>query len=180
MSADGTVYIPVAILPVKRSKWRTRPDGTRETPACYLPLKARVAYRDPAGMNTGIFSAFSQWFVTATEVVRALHGKIILILDEYGAHKSFKALRLMRVNNIIVIALPVHTSHRTQVLDHSIFSPFKTYLRNALKECVLTTAGAGRKNVYTLCELVYDAYKRALSYNNIVSGFLACGLWCPK
>lgn len=55
--------------------------------------------------------------------------------------------------------------------------PFKTYLRNALNDKVRTTAGATRNDIYALCDLVYDAYKRALTYVNIVSGFLACGLW---
>lgn len=86
----------------------------------------------------------------------------------------------MKDNNIIAIALPAHTSHRTQVLNYFIFSLFKTYLRNAFNERLMTTAGAGRNNVSTVCELVHDAYKRALKYNNIVSDFLACRLWCPK
>ena len=180
VSADGRIYDPVAILPGKRSKWRMRPDGNRETPACFLPENARVAYRDPAGMDTQIFNAFADWFVSATVELRSRHRNIVLTLDGYGAHKSFQALELLKRNNIFVIALPAHTSHRTQVLDYSIFSPFKTYLRNALNERVLTTSGSVRNDIYTLCELVHDAYKRAWTYNNIVSGFLACGLWCPR
>ena len=80
----------------------------------------------------------------------------------------------------MVIAFPSRNSHRTPVLDYSIFSLFKIYLRSALNDRVLTTAGSIRNNIYTLCEIVHDAYKRALSYSNIVSGFLGCRIWCPK
>ena len=78
----------------------------------------------------------------------------------------------------MVVAFPAHTSHRTQGLDYSIFSPFNTYLRNALNDRVLTTAGAIRNDISTLCDLVHDAYKRALAYSNIVSGFsrVGCGV----
>ena len=131
-------------------------------------------------MDTRIFNAFAEWFVSATEELRSRHRNIVLTFDGYGAHKSFKALHLLKKNNIVVIALPAHTSHRTQVLDYSIFSRFKTYLRNALNDRVLATAGSMRNGIYTLCELVHDAFKRALIYSNIVSGFLACGLWCPR
>ena len=54
VSADGTVWTPVAILPGKRAKYRIREDGSRETPACYLPENVKVAYRDPAGMDAAI------------------------------------------------------------------------------------------------------------------------------
>ena len=83
-------------------------------------------------MDTEIFNAFAEWFVSATAEVRSRHRNIVLTLDGYGAHKSVKALQFLKKNNIVVTALPAHTIYRTQVLDYSIFSPFKTYLRNAL------------------------------------------------
>ena len=142
VSADGRIYDPVEILPGKRSKWRLQPDGTRETPVCFLPETERVSYRDPAGMDTQIFNAFAEWFVLATAELQPRHRNILLTRDGYGAHKSFKALQLSKKKNIVVIALLAHTRHRTQVLDYSIFSPFKTYLRNALNDRVLKTAGS--------------------------------------
>ena len=75
----------------------------------------------------------------------------------YIVHNSFKALQILRHNNIVVIALPTQTGHRTPVLDFCIFSPFKTYRRNALNERLLTSAGAGRNDVHTLCEFVHNA-----------------------
>ena len=55
VSADGCAWDPVAIAPRKRAKYRIRPDGIPETPACYLPENARIIYRDPAGMGSDGF-----------------------------------------------------------------------------------------------------------------------------
>ena len=37
VSADGTLWTPIAILPGKRAKYKIRANGLRETPASYLP-----------------------------------------------------------------------------------------------------------------------------------------------
>ena len=60
VSAGGQTGDPVAIAPGKRAKYRIRPDGTRETPACYLPENAHIIYRDPAGMDSDGFSQFCE------------------------------------------------------------------------------------------------------------------------
>ena len=134
VSADGRSWTPVAILQGKRAKYRVRADGTRETPTCYLPENALVAYREPAEMDSHIFLRFCENFVSETKVLRQRHKNLILTMDGYGAHTSYKALSLLRENKIHVVALPAHTSHRTQTLDYSVFSPFKTYLRNAMND----------------------------------------------
>ena len=74
-------------------------------------------------------------------------------------------------------ALPAHSSHWTQVLDFSIFSPFKTKLRNALNAGILASTGLVRNDIYTLCELIHNAYKDCVTYSNIFNCFKACGVW---
>ena len=54
-SADGTLWTTVAILPGKSAKYRVRADGSRETPASYLPEIDKLAYRKPGGMDSAIF-----------------------------------------------------------------------------------------------------------------------------
>lgn len=131
-------------------------------------------------MDTQIFNAFSEWFLSATEELRSRQRNKVLNLDGFEAYKSFKAPQLLKKNNIVVVAFLAHTIHRTKVLDNSLFSPFRTYLRQALNDRVLTTAGGIRNDIYTLCDPVHDAYKRAVTYSNIVSGFLGCGLCRPR
>ena len=91
---------------------------------------------------------------------------------------SVTATQYLRANNIHIIALPAHTSHRTETLDNSIFLRFKTYLSDVLNDCSLVTAAEVRNEIYTLCELLHATYKKAVTYNNIVNGFKGCGVWC--
>ncbi|CDF33433.1 unnamed protein product [Chondrus crispus] len=179
VSADGRVWCPVAILPGKRSKYRIRADGKKETPSCYLPSNAYTSYRDPAGVDGAIFYDWAQKFVTETTHLRQKHKNIVLTFDGYGAHVSLRALKVLKENNIVVVGLPAHTSHRTQVLDYSVFSSFKTFFRSTLNRRAIGATNECRNDIYTLCEMLHEAYKRSVTYNNIVSGFKACGIWCP-
>ena len=157
VSADGAVWTPVAILPGKRAKYRIHEDGSQETPASYLLENVKVAYRDPASMESAIFFEFCQNFVLKTASLRRRHKSLVFTMDGYGAHTTYKALQYLHDNNIHVIALHAHTSHRTQTLDYSVFSPFKTYLRNAMNERSLGSAAEVRNDIYTLCELLHAA-----------------------
>ena len=35
-----------------------------------------------------------------------------------------------------------------------------------------------RNAIYTLCELLHAAYRKSVTYTNIVNGFEGCGVWC--
>ena len=73
--------------------------------------------------------------------------------------------------------LLIRATGHTQVLDFSIFSLFRTKLRNALNERILAPTGSLRNDIYTLCELIHNAYKESVTYSNIINGFRACGVW---
>ena len=88
VSADGTVWTPVAILRGKRAKYNIREDGSHETPASYLPENVKVAYRDPAGMDSAIFFEFCQNFVSGTASLRRKYKNLVLTMDGYGAHTT--------------------------------------------------------------------------------------------
>ncbi|PXF46856.1 Pogo transposable element with KRAB domain [Gracilariopsis chorda] len=180
VSGDGRAWSPLVVLQGARAKYRLRADGTRETPSCYLPANAITCYRDPAGVDTAVFFEWVEHFVQETTEIRRKHRHIVLTFDGYGAHCSYKALKLLDDYGIIALCLPAHTSHRTQVLDYSVFSPFNNYFRNYLNERTLCAQDDSRNDVYTICDLLTKAYIRAVTYNNIVKGFEACGLWDPN
>lgn len=123
VSADVTLWTSIAILPGKRAKYKIRADGTRETPASYLPANAKIAYREQAGMDTAIFLAFCKNFVLETAPLCARYKHVVLKMNRYGAQTTHKALKVLRESNIQVIAIPAHSSHRTQILDYSVFPP---------------------------------------------------------
>jgi len=86
VSADGSAWTPIAILPGKRSKWRKLPDGSIETPAHFLPHNSKLGYRDPAGKNSELFQSWAAHFVDETTVLGQKYRYIVLKMDGYGAH----------------------------------------------------------------------------------------------
>ncbi|XP_072387018.1 uncharacterized protein [Diabrotica undecimpunctata] len=48
---------------------------------------------------------------------------------------------LAKENNIVLLTLPPHTSHRTQPLDRTVFGPFKTYYNTIANEWMMTHPG---------------------------------------
>lgn len=60
-----------------------------------------------------------------TEELCKRHKYILITMDGFSGHFSAKTLMLFKEHEIIVLELPAHTSHRLQVLEYSVFSPFK-------------------------------------------------------
>ena len=114
-----------------------------------------------------------------TKKLREKHTNILLTLDGFGAHCTFATLQLLRSHGIITIGLPAHTSHRLQVLDYTVFSPFKTEFRNGMNRRALIQTEHTRNDVYLVCEMLKVAYYKYVTFRNIVAGFKSCGLWDP-
>lgn len=83
---------------------------------------------------------------------------ILLILDNHASHVSLEAISFCRSN---YITFPLHTNHRLQPLDESFFGPLKTF-------CVISEATIGK--------LFSEAYIKAATLRNAISGFKSCGI----
>lgn len=70
---------------------------------------------------------------------------ILLILDNHEAHISLGALDIAKTNGIIMLTIPPHMSHRLQLLDKSVLSPFKTYYNRALDSWTRSNPGKAAK-----------------------------------
>lgn len=100
---------------------------------------------------------------------------MVLTMDGYGAHTTYKALKYLRDNNTHVIAL---LARRKPQDSNGVLFGHLTYLWNALNERSLVNAAEERKLKFTLCELSHAAYRRSVTYRNILNGFRGCSLWC--
>jgi hypothetical protein len=59
-------------------------------------------------------------------------GKVLLILDNYGSHTSYEAIRFCKDHDIELIELPLHSTHVLQPLDRTFFKSLKAqYHKNA-------------------------------------------------
>lgn len=88
MSADGHAWSSLAVLSVKKSKFKKRQDRTIETPFTFLQSTAHCPYREKAGVDTDFCSAWAQNVVEETTLFRKRYRRILLAIDGYGAHCS--------------------------------------------------------------------------------------------
>lgn len=65
-----------------------------------------------------------------------------MLLDGHTTHsKNLDALELARVNGVILLQLPGHTTHRLQPLDVGIFGPMQIYYDQALDQWMSNNVG---------------------------------------
>ena len=102
--------------------------------------------------------------------------KVLLILDGYRSHMSLAALETLDFNNVIVYALPAHTSGKTQPLDVTIFSPFKSVLNEAINLAIAKDE-QNTWDTFAFCSMLRYAYKKSFSNGNIISAFRRSGIW---
>jgi hypothetical protein len=99
----------------------------------------------------------------------------ILVVDGHGSHISVEFLYLCKINRIQLIFLPPHTSHITQPLDLTCFSPIKTRYREKIAELAVFDDASKVKK-----ERFITAYRHArdesLTERVIRSGFRKAGL----
>lgn len=129
-------------------------------------------------MDGTIFLEWAKIFVNETIELRSKYAHLVLFFDRYCIHVLCKTLMLLHENGIVVNDLPGHTSYCTQVLDHSVFSPFKNHFQNLFNKRAAHVQSGARIDVYRIWEMLTMCFRRSLTYDNIMRGSKACGVWC--
>ncbi|XP_055622564.1 uncharacterized protein LOC129766123 [Toxorhynchites rutilus septentrionalis] len=73
--------------------------------------------------------------------IRSSTEKTLLIMDNHESHMTISGLDFYKENNIEVLTLPPHTSHRMQPLDRGVFGPLKTYFDHSCKAWTFNHSG---------------------------------------
>ena len=102
----------------------------------------------PNGWMTAFL--FSAWISHFTTVVQERYGlsqenRHLLILDRHGSHVTLEVVQKAKAEDLDIITLPSHTSHRLQPLDVSIFKSFKTTFRSYRDRWTIANKGRGAK-----------------------------------
>lgn len=163
MNAIGTHLPPMFIFPRQTMSSALVKDG----PA------GSIYHCSPNGWS--YFELFLVWlrhFQNFTQC--SLENPVLLILDNHVSHVSLESYNFCRDNGIVMVALPPHTSHRTQPLDVSFFGPFKCEYRKHATKFIKETLG--RINECDIPSLVNKAYCTVGSVDKGVSGFRATGI----
>lgn len=113
-------------------------------------------------------------FVEETENLRKNGQRLLLLLDGRGGHIQHKTLKLFKDNHVVVIALPVHTSHTTQPLDTSVFSSYKSQLQHELYKAARQKQ---KLNAFDVLQCISNASSSSYTATNIRSGSHKTGVW---
>lgn len=165
MSASGTFVPPVFIFPRKRMCHQLQRNG---------PPGAVYQCTKNGWSNEDIFLVWLQHFVSYTKPSTA--EPVLLILDNHGSHINLPAYDFCKKNNIIMLSLPPHTSHRMQPLDVTFFGPLKQAFK---RECDLFMKSNSLIKItpYDLAELFNKAYSIVATIQKGVSGFSSTGIY---
>ena len=99
----------------------------------------------------------------------------LLIVDGHGSHVRSTFIGLCIENDIDLMILPAHTSHKTQPLDFGIFGPLKRAMTRETDRVATYSKGTIHKAIYT--SLLIAARSQAMTADNIKSGWRGTGLW---
>lgn len=107
----------------------------------------------------------------------SLDNPILLILDNHESHISLAAYNICKKNNIHVLTLPPHTSHRMQPLDLTFHGPLKTAYNKECESYMTNNPGA-KITTFDVVGLYTKAFNRTTTLEKAISGFKAAGI-CP-
>ena len=148
-----------------------------DTIAHHLPRRAVVAMRaEGGGVDSNNFCEWTSSFVDYVSDLTANDRKLLLIYDGYRSHMSLSVLQLFAENNIVIYALPAHTSGKTQPLDVVAFSVFKRKLNDIIFETADRFLGAP-VTVFEFTDLLTAAYTATFTRKTIRSSFVRSGVW---
>ena len=119
---------------------------------------------------------FVEWFKHLLKHAKpTADDPILLILDGHSTHtKSLTLIDLARANNVSIICLHPHTTHRLQPLDVSFMKPLKTYLNQAI------TKWLRHRRVVTkfqLAAMFGEACAKAATMTSSTNGFRRTGIY---
>lgn len=102
---------------------------------------------------------------------------VLLILDGHSSHtKNIEMIEKAARNNVRILSIPPHTSHKLQPLDVSVMGPLKTKYGQAVDHFLRRNPGK-TVTVYDVAALVNEAFLDAATMQNAVSGFRATGIF---
>jgi len=120
---------------------------------------------------------FADWFdhFIATVQPKSRPAPVLLLLDGHSSHKNLAVVKKARNNNVEIIIFPSHCTHMLQPCDVSVFKSLKWHYDDRAANWLLNHPGRAI-NEETMVQLFADAYGKAASVANAVSGFAKSGI----
>lgn len=166
MSASGIFMPTMFVFPRKRENPLLLDDAPPGSFAQY----------HPSGWMQG--DLFLYWFQKFIEFSKSSAEKpVLLILDGHATHtKSLELINLARANNVLMLCLPPHCSHRMQPLDVTFMAPLNTYYQQEVRQWL--TLHPGRAvTINQVAKLYGSAFLRAATMQTAINGFQNTGIY---
>jgi hypothetical protein len=136
--------------------------------------KGSLGLANPSGwINEDLFIETFKHFLKF--VKPADDAPCLLLMDNHSSHLTLEVVILARQNNVTILTLPPHCSHRLQPLDVSVYGPFKARYKSAMNNWMLTNPGK-TVTIYEVAEFANEAHLLGFSPTNIVNGFRKTGI----
>ena len=123
-------------------------------------------------INSQQFHGWFQHFLEYAPQKRPL----LLLLDGHSAHYRPETIKLAAKNNIIVCALPPHTTHIVQPLDRGCFAPLKVAWKKACHDFYTKNPGRIVSHL-DFNQLFAKAWYKAMTGQNIINSFKVTGVY---
>ena len=99
-----------------------------------------VGVPSPTGwMDTAIFVKYLHHFIS--HVKPSESNPCLMILDGHASHKSLEVVTVAKENNITLLTIPPHTSHKIQPLDVCFYGPLKKRYNRELDKWMVSNPG---------------------------------------
>lgn len=165
MSAAGTFAPPFFIFPRQR---------VSALLGRYAPLGSVVEISKKGWTSDELFM---KWLVHFKDHAKPTAEKpVLLVLDNHSSHISVQAIDFCLANNIHMVSLPPHCSHRIQPLDVTFYGPLKAAYN---KHCdnFMKTNHLERITPYDVPGIFATAYNSILTPEKGINGFRCTGIW---
>jgi len=166
VNGTGMYIPPMMIFP----RVRMKPELTDKAPNGTIGVATKSGWVNE--------DAFLQWFEHFLSHVQpnSRDKPVVLILDGHSSHtKNLLLIDKARDNNVVMISLPSHCTHRMQPLDVSFFKSLKSFYNQEV-QCWLRRHQGRPVTEYQIAELFGIAYGKAATIANAASGFRKTGI----
>lgn len=165
MSASGAYVPPMFIYPRLRMNPVLGNGG---------PVNAIYHCSKSGWITEELFPIWLGHFISFAKPTK--ESPVLLIMDNHTTHTTLAAYNICKDNNIIVVTLPPHSSHRLQPLDVTFYSSLKASFN---QECdnFMRSHPHNKITPYEIAAIFNKSFCRVANIEKAVSGFEQTGIY---
>lgn len=186
----------VTVLPAVSASWEVAPllfifhgkqvpyqdvlingEAQSDSIVSHLPRHFMVYMKEESsGIDSESFFQFAKSFTNHVKDLTASGRHVLLTYDACRSHMTLGALEHLKQNNVVVYALPAHSSGKTEPLGTGVFGTFKRELNSAIDETV-TDGNSAKIDLFELSSIIHHAYLRSFTPKTITDAFRKSEMW---